>query len=190
MPLMLGVLAVQMKDVIFHTDNRNAAMLLLAFVLITLLIPQFRRYTLMLICFGVCVFSLNRIWEGLREVDWLLAVWTDYAFVLMWLGIGLFSLAAGIGEVWYDGPRWAQQSYLIAVSLYFTGHGGSAFLQDKYLLAVFFVLVGLVALGGVLWIQASISPAPVAPTQKTRRGINWVHSSSAAEELPSRDQAT
>ena len=74
---MLGILAVRMKSTLHQLGGSGASTVLLAFVVITFLIPQLRRYVLVLICFGVCVFSLNRMWEGITAVDWQEAYCTD-----------------------------------------------------------------------------------------------------------------
>lgn len=182
LPLALAVLAVQLKGILRQTAGTSVSTLLLALVVIAFLIPQLRRYTLVVICFGVCVFSLHRTWEGLRSVDWQEAVWTDYAFVLMWLGIALFSGAAGIGEVWFESPRWSQRSYLLAVALYFIGHGGSEWLQGKRALALFLVLVGTVALGGAWWMGSERKPLPATPPRRSRRRVRWIHESPPPEE--------
>lgn len=182
LPLALAVLAVQVKGFLHQLGGTSTSTLLLALVVIALLIPQLRRYALVVICFGVCVFSLHRVWEGARAVDWQEAVWTDYAFVLMWLGIALFSGAAGIGEVWFESPRWSQQSYLMAVALYFIGHGGSEWLQGKPVYALFLALVGLVAFGGVLWVGSGKKPLPEPSSRRTRRRVRWIHEPSSSEE--------
>lgn len=175
LPLALGVLAVRIKSALHQLGGSSTASLLLAMVVIALLIPQLRRYTLVLICFGVCVFSLSRMWEGVRVVEWHEAVWTDYAFVAMWLGIAFFSGLAGIGEVWFEGARWSQQSYLIAVALYFIGHGGSAWLQGKQMFAAFLFLVGVVVFGSVLWIGAGRTATPEPSPRQSRRRVRWTH---------------
>lgn len=182
LPLVLGILAVRIKNVLHQLGGSSASTLLLALVVIAFLIPQLRRYALVLICFGVCVFSLNRMWEGVRMVEWHKAVWTDYAFVAMWLGIALFSGLAGIGEVWFESPRWSQQSYLMAVALYFIGHGGSEWLQGKQMFAVLLFLVGLVAFGGVLWIGTGRTAAPEPAPRPSRRRVRWTHETSSPEE--------
>lgn len=182
LPLALAVLAVQVKGFLHQLGGTSASTLLLALVVIAFLIPQLRRYALVVICFGVSVFSFHRMGEGIRRVDWQEAVWTDYAFVLMWLGIALFSGAAGIGEVWFESPRWSQQSYLMAVALYFIGHGGSEWLQGKPMFALFLGLVGLVALGGVLWVGSGKKPLPEPSPRRTPRRVRWIHESPPPEE--------
>lgn len=182
LPLVLGVLALRMKDVLHQLGGSSAATLLLALVVIAFLIPQLRRYALVLICFGMCVFALNRMWEGIHTVQWHEAVWTDYAFVAMWSGIALFSGLAGVGEVWFESPRWAQQSYLAAVALYFIGHGGSEWLQKKPLFAIFLLLVGLIAFGGACWIGTGRKKASQPSPRRSRRGVRWIHEASTSEE--------
>mgnify|MGYP005843998155 CR=1 FL=1 len=181
-PLMLGILAVRMKSTLHQLGGSGASTVLLAFVVITFLIPQLRRYVLVLICFGVCVFSLNRMWEGIRAVDWQEAFWTDYAFVGMWFGIAFFSGLAGIGEVWFKRVRWSQASYLLAVSLYFIGHGGSEWLQSKRIFAVFLLIVGLVALGGVWWVGVTRAQTAEPLPRPSRRRVRWIHSTTSSEE--------
>ncbi|MEJ5252189.1 MAG: hypothetical protein WHX60_09910 [Armatimonadota bacterium] len=181
-PLLLGIMAVQVKGILHQMGGSSASTLLLAFVVIGMLIPQLRRYVLVLICFGVCVFALNRMWEGFRTVDWREAVWTDYAFVGMWFGIALSSGLAGIGEVWFGGPRWSQQSYLVAVALYFIGHGGSEWLQGKRMFAVFLLIVGLVALGGAWWVGMSRTPVTEPAPRPSRRRIRWIHDTAPTDE--------
>ncbi|MCS6829870.1 MAG: hypothetical protein RMM08_05915 [Armatimonadota bacterium] len=188
LPLVLGVLAVQVKGVLHQMGGSSAAMLLLALVVVVFLIPQLRRYALVLICFGVCVFSLSRVWEGIRAVEWREAVWTDYAFVSMWMGIALFSGLAGIGEVWFNSPIWSQQSYLMAVALYFIGHSGSEWLRGKQASSVFLLLVGLVALGGVLRIGVGKKTPPEPVRRPSRRRVRWIHDAPSAEET--RNNAT
>ncbi|GIV19987.1 MAG: hypothetical protein KatS3mg023_1738 [Armatimonadota bacterium] len=182
LPLALAVLAVQLKGILRHAGGTSVSTLLLALVVIAFLIPQLRRYTLVVICFGVCVFAVHRTWEGIRVVDWQEAVWTDYAFILMWLGIALWSGLAGIGEVWFGSPRWSQQSYLLAVALYFIGHGGSEWLQGKRAPALFLLLVGVVALGGAWWIGGRRTPMPETAPLRSRRRVRWIHESSSSEE--------
>ena len=183
LPLALAGVVVQLKDLLHQVAGTNVSALLLALVVIAFLIPQLRRYTLVMICFGVCVFSLQRTWEGVQTVDWQEAVWTDYAFIVMWLGIALFSGVAGIGEVWFESPRWSQQSYLTAVALYFIGHGGSAWLQGKLTLALFLMLVGVVAFGGALWVGSGSSPpSPHTSPADTRRRVRWIHQDSPSQE--------
>lgn len=181
-PLMLGVLAVQAKSSLHQLGGTSASTLLFAFVAISFLIPQLRRYVLVLICFGVCVFSLNRMVEGVRMGGWREAVWTDYAFVAMWIGIAFFSGLAGVGEVWFNGARWSQQSYLLAVALYFIGHGGSAWLQKKRSLAIVFALVGLVALGGVWWTGMSRAPVAEPLLRSGRRCVRWTHDTTRTDQ--------
>mgnify|MGYP000398028664 CR=1 FL=1 len=183
LPLALAGVVVQLKDLLRQVAGTNVSALLLALVVIAFLIPQLRRYTLVMICFGVCVFSLQRTWEGVQTVDWREAVWTDYAFIIMWLGIALFSGVAGIGEVWFESPRWSQQSYLTAVVLYFLGHGGSAWLQGKPTFALFLMLVGVVAFGGALWVgSGSRPPLPETSSLRTRRRVRWIHQDSPSQE--------
>lgn len=183
LPLALAGVVVQLKDLLHQVAGTNVSALLLALVVIAFLIPQLRRYTLVMICFGVCVFSLQRTWEGVQTVDWQEAVWTDYAFIVMWLGIALFSGVAGIGEVWFGSPRWSQQSYLTAVALYFIGHGGSAWLQGKLTFALFLMLVGVVAFGGALWVGSGSSPpSPHTSPADTRRRVRWIHQDSPSQE--------
>ncbi len=186
-PILAAVVAVHVKDVLRQMGGASASSLLLAMVVIAMLIPHLRRYVLVVICFGVCVFSLDRMWGGARSVDWSQAVWTDYAFVLMWFGIAFFSGLAGIGEVWFDSPRWSQQSYLLAVALYFLGHGGSEWLQGKYRYAIFLMLVGLVSLGGVLWVGATRKLAPEPAFQPSRRRVRWTHTASPSEKSHQRN---
>lgn len=181
-PLLIGVLAVQIKRVLHQMGGTSASTVLLALVVIGLLIPQLRRYVLVLICFGVCVFALNRMWEGFRMVDWGEAVWTDYAFVAMWFGIAFSSGLAGVGEVWFNGPRWSQQSYLVAVALYFIGHGGSEWLQGKRMFAVFLLIVGLVALGGAWWVGMSRTPVTEPAPRPSRRRVRWIHDTTPADK--------
>jgi len=183
LPLALAVVVVQLKGFLHQMAGTNVSTLLLALVVIAFLIPQLRRYTLVVICFGVCVFSLHRTWEGIRTVNWQDAVWSDYAFIIMWLGIALFSGAAGIGEIWFESPRWSQQSYLMAVALYFIGHGGSEWLQGKPMFALFLVLVGVVAFGGVLWVgSGSRTSLPDTSSHRSRRRVRWIHEDSPSEE--------
>lgn len=182
LPLVVGILAVRIKNTLHQLSGTSASTLLMALVVVAFLIPQLRRYALVLICFGVCVFSLDRMWTGVRVVDWREAVWTDYAFVIMWLGIALFSGLAGVGEVWFGSPRWSQQSYLIAVALYFTGHGGSEWLQGKRMLAAFLLLMGLVAFGGAVWMKAARTSALEPSPRRSRRRVHWIHEGSPTEE--------
>lgn len=170
------------KDLLHQLGGTSTATLLLACVMIAFLIPQLRRYVLVLVCFGVCVFALERAWEGLREVDWSRAVWSDYAFVAMWGGIALFSGLAGVGEIWCDGPRWSQQSYLVAVALYFLGHAGAQWLRGQLLSALLFLAVGLVALGGVRWVGARKTVVPQPVPRPPRRRVRWVEHLPASEE--------
>ncbi len=181
-PLLLGIMAVQVKGILHQMGGSSASTLLLAFVVIGMLIPQLRRYVLVLICFGVCVFALNRMWEGIRVVDWSEAVWTDYAFVGMWFGIAFSSGLAGIGEVWFGSPRWSQQSYLVAVALYFIGHGGSEWLQGKRMFAVFLLIVGLVALGGAWWVGISRTPSTQPTSRPGRRRVRWIHDTTPTDK--------
>lgn len=183
-PLALGGLAVHAKDFLHQLAGTSAATLLLALVVIAFLIPQLRRYVLVLICFGVCVFSLQRAWEGAQRVQWAQAVWTDYAFVTMWVGIALFSGLAGVGEVWFGSPRWAQQSYLIAVALYFIGHAGAQWLRESYLSAAFFLATGLVALGGAWWVGANRATVSQPVSTSRRRRVRWIQHLPPSEERP------
>jgi len=186
-PLVLGILAVRVKSDLHQLGGSSASTLLLAFVAIGFLIPQLRRYVLVLICFGVCVFALHQMVAGVRMVDWQEAVWTDYAFVGMWLGIVLFSGLAGVGEVWFNGARWSQQSYLLAVALYFIGHGGSAWLRGQRVFAGFFALVGLAALVGVWWMGVS-RPQVAEPSARTkRRRVQWIHDTTSPDEPRTRN---
>lgn len=173
-PLVLAVLALHAKSFLHQLGGSNASTILLALVVIAFLIPQLRRYVLVLICFGVCVFSAERAWVSIRTVNWFEAVWTDYLFVLMWSGIAFFSGLAGVGEVWFRGPRWSQQSYLLAVALYFLGHAGSAWLQDKRAYALFLALVGIVSIGGVLWLSATKSAPATIQRRTKRRRATWI----------------
>jgi len=184
LPILAALAAVRVKHVVHQMGGSSVSTLLLAMVVIALLIPQLRRYVLVLICFGVCVFSLDRMWGGVQTVNWSEAVWTDYAFVMMWFGIAFFSGLAGVGEVWFDGARWSQQSYLLAVALYFIGHGGSEWLQSKRMYAVFLLLVGFVAMGGVLWIGAYRKPSVEPSRPSSRRRVQWTHSHSSPENPP------
>lgn len=186
-PLVLGILAVRVKSDLHQLGGSSASTLLLAFVAIGFLIPQLRRYVLMLICFGVCVFALHRMVEGIRMVDWQEAVWTDYAFLGMWLGIALFSGLAGVGEVWFNGARWSQQSYLLAVALYFIGHGGSAWLRGQRAFAGFFALVGLAALVGVWWMGASRLQVAEPSARTNRRRVQWIHDTTSSDEPRTRN---
>lgn len=181
LPVLAALAAVHIKGFLGELGGSSTSTVLLAMVALAMLIPQLRRYVLVLICFGVCVFSIDRAWGGLHSVNWSEAVWTDYAFVLMWLGIACFSGAAGIGEVWFNGARWSQQSYLLAVALYFLGHGGSAWLQGKLMYAAFLVLVGIVSLGGVLWVGTTAKP-PLEPFRASKgRRVRWMQSSSSPD---------
>ncbi|MDW8105549.1 MAG: hypothetical protein RMK92_11100 [Armatimonadota bacterium] len=181
---MLGVLAAHAKDLLHQLAGTSAATVLLALVVIAFLIPQLRRYVLVLICFGVCVFSVERAWEGVGKVRWTEAVWTDYAFVTMWLSIAFFSGLAGVGEVWCGSPRWSQQSYLMAVALYFLGHAGAQWLREQHLSALFFLMIGLVALGGVWWIGANRIAQPQPVSTVRRRRVRWI------QHLPSSGEHT
>jgi LPXTG-motif cell wall-anchored protein len=184
LPLGLGIIAVHIKDVLHQLGDSAASAVLLALVVIAFLIPQLRRYALVVICFGVSVFAFQRMWAGVRVVDWQEAVWTDYAFVVMWLGIASFSGLAGIGEVWFNSPRWAQQFYLLAVALYFVGHGGSAWLQGKLLSSMFLTLIGLVALGGAAWVGWRRKPLEEPVPRPSRRRVRWTHHSPPSEKPP------
>lgn len=185
-PLALGTLALHAKDMLHQLGGTSAATLLLALVMVTFLIPQMRRYVLVLICFGVCVFSVERAWEGAREVKWAEAVSLDYAFVAMWIGIALLSGAAGIGEVWFGSPRWSQQSYLLAVALYFLGHAGAQWLRAHPLSALLFFAIGLVALVGVWWVGGSRAPQPQTVLPPKRRRVRWIQHLPPSDERPHR----
>lgn len=187
-PLALGGLAAHAKDFLHQLAGTSAATLLLALVVIAFLMPQLRRYVLVLICFGVCVFSLERAWGGAQRVQWAQAVWTDYAFVTMWAGIALFSGLAGVGEVWFGSPRWAQQSYLIAVALYFIGHAGAQWLRAQPLSALLFLVIGLVALAGVWWVRGTRTPQAQSVFTPKRRQVRWIQHLPPSDERPRRAQ--
>lgn len=171
-PLFLAGLAVRLQQTIPQVTGSSLSTLLLAIVLIAFLIPQLRRYVLTVICFGMCVFAGSRVWSGVTSLDWERASWLTYAVVGMWLGISLLSGWAGIGTVWYDTPVWSQQCYLLAVSLYFLGHSGSAWLQGRIWSSILLFLTGIAALGGAIWLArpASLSQPPAG----RQRRVRWI----------------
>lgn len=171
-PLLLAGLAVRLQQTISQVTGSSLSTLLLAMVLIAFLIPQLRRYVLTVICFGMCVFAGSRVWSGVTSLDWERASWLAYAVVGMWLGISLLSGLAGIGTVWYNSPIWSQQCYLLAVSLYFLGHSGSAWLQGRIWSSLLLLLTGIAALGGVVWL-ARPTPVPQTTTGRQRR-VRWI----------------
>jgi len=181
LPLALGLLAVRAKSVLAQLGESSASTLLLALVVIVFLIPQLRRYAFVVICFGVSVFAFHRMWQGAQAVDWHQTVWTDYAVVGMWLGIAILSGLAGIGEVWFGSAIWSQQCYLLAVALYFMGHGGAEWLRGRHLFSAFLTLVGTVALAGVVWVGARKRSLSTPSPRPSRRGVRWMHGTTSLE---------